>query len=196
MSYLSPEIVGGKRPTVFSDQFAAGSVLWEALVGRKLFDGNNDFDVFTKLRNAQIQPLQPNRRDVPKDLASVVGRALSPSEGERFASAREMGRQLSLVLRSARAPKDLHELLGRSVVEARTELGLGHRTGEPSSTTPLADWDPEEMEIEIQRQATPRPEAKPPRIPTAKPARPDTDPPLQSAKRGVLHRIPFFRKKS
>src|SRR5690606_7346476 len=33
MSYLSPEIVAGKRPTVFSDQFAAGSVLWEALVG-------------------------------------------------------------------------------------------------------------------------------------------------------------------
>jgi eukaryotic-like serine/threonine-protein kinase len=184
MSYLSPEIVGGKRPTVFSDQFAAGSVLWEALVGRKLFEGNNDFDVFTKLRNAQIQPLQPSRRDVPKDLAAVVNRALSPSEGERFASAREMGRQLSLVLRSARAPRDLYELLGRSVVEARSELGLGQRTGEASTTTPLADWDPEEMAAEAERQAA------------AVPKRPRTDPPLQAVKRGVLHRIPFFRKKS
>lgn len=182
MAYLSPEIVSGKRATVFSDQFAAGSVLWEALVGRKLFEGANDFDVFTKLRNAQIQPLSSNRRDVPKDLAAVIQRALSPSEGERYASTREMGRQLSLVLRSARAPKDLHELLGRSVVEAREELGLGERTGEPSTTTPVADWTPEEMAAEGAAAGNGRKRA-------------DTEPPLHGIKRGVLHRLPFFRKK-
>ena len=29
------------------DQFACGSVLWEALVGRKLFDGATDYEVYT-----------------------------------------------------------------------------------------------------------------------------------------------------
>jgi serine/threonine-protein kinase len=187
MSYLSPEIVSGKRPTPFSDQFAAGSVLWEALVGRKLFDGANDFEVFTKVRNAQVAPLHPLRRDVPKELAAVIHRALSPSEGQRFASAREMGRQLSLVLRSARAPKDLHELLGRSVAEARENLSLGNRTMEPSTTTPVADWDPELMPFGD--DAVDLPEAPQRR-------RPSTAPPLQEVKRGILHRIPFFRKKS
>lgn len=186
MSYLSPEIVAGKRATAFSDQFAAGSVLWEALVGRKLFDGANDFDVFTKLRNAQIQPLQSNRRDVPKELSQVIHRALSPSEGERFSSAREMGRQLSLVLRSARAPRDLHELLGRSVVEARAELSQRER--EPSTTTPVADWDPDEMANHRAREAA-NSKASAMRV------RPGTEPGLQGQKRGVLHRIPFFGRK-
>jgi serine/threonine-protein kinase len=204
MSYLSPEIVGGKRPTVFSDQFAAGSVLWEALVGRKLFDGSNDYEVFTKLRNAQIQPLQPNRRDVPRDLSAVITRALSPSEGERFASAREMGRQLSLALRSARAPRDLHELLGRSVIEARAGLGLGQRTGEPSTTTPLADWNPEEMAGPAEKPEAAKPASKNGRPPSAsradeaqpeKRGRTPTAPPIQEVKRGVLHRLPFFRKR-
>jgi serine/threonine-protein kinase len=185
MSYLSPEIVSGKRATVFSDQFAAGSVLWEALVGRKLFEGVNDFDVFTKLRNAQIQPLAPSRRDLPRDLTQVITRALSPSEGERFASAREMGRQLSLVLRSARAPKDLHELLGKSVVEAQRELGAEALGVEPSTTTPIAEFDPEELE-----------RAQPEAAAVGPGARLKTDPPMQESKRGVLHRIPFFRKKT
>jgi serine/threonine-protein kinase len=188
MAYLSPEIVAGKRPTPFSDQFAAGSVLWEALVGRKLFEGANDFDVFTRLRNAQIQPLAPNRRDLPRDLVHVINRALSPSEGERFASAREMGRQLALVLRSARAPKDLHELLARSVTEAREAIGAG--VEEPSSTTPLAEFVAEELEG-----------GAAPAAPTAYagrrlPTRAGTEPPLQVVKRGVLHRIPFFRRRS
>jgi hypothetical protein len=117
----------------------------------------------------------------------VINRALSPSEGERFASAREMGRQLSLVLRSARAPKDLHELLGRSVIEARAELKLGQRTGETSSTTPLADWDPEEMAAQVSRAESESDSQR---------SRPKTEPPMQTVKRGVLHRIPFFRKKS
>jgi serine/threonine protein kinase len=195
MSYLSPEIVAGRRPTVFSDQFAAGSVLWEALVGRKLFDGANDYDVFTKLRNAQIQPLQPHRRDIPRDLAQVITRALSPSEGERFSSAREMARQLSLVLRSARAPRDLHELLGRSVAEARAELGLGHRTGEPSTTTPLADWDPEQMQIEAQKAEIAAGGAEGVDGDEARRRRGDTAPPMNSVKRGVLHRLPFFWKR-
>ncbi|HTR52631.1 MAG TPA: serine/threonine-protein kinase, partial [Kofleriaceae bacterium] len=34
MSYLAPEIVTGGVPVPASDQFACGSVLWEALVGR------------------------------------------------------------------------------------------------------------------------------------------------------------------
>src|SRR5207253_7863925 len=37
MAYLSPEIVSGGRPVPESDQFACGSVLWETLVGKKLF---------------------------------------------------------------------------------------------------------------------------------------------------------------
>src|SRR5690606_37380833 len=89
MSYLSPEIVSGQRHSPLSDQFAAGSVLWEALVGRKLFAGQTDYDVYKKLRDGQVQPLRPLRRDTPRELTAVIHRALSPEASQRFPSARE-----------------------------------------------------------------------------------------------------------
>lgn len=64
MSYLSPEIVQGERPTARSDQFSVGSVLWESLAGKKLFDGDSDFDVYTKIREGQVAPIRPLRREI------------------------------------------------------------------------------------------------------------------------------------
>jgi serine/threonine-protein kinase len=139
MAYLSPEVVTGERPRPASDQFAAAAVLWEALVGRKLFVGETDFDVYKKVRDAQAPPLRPLRPDVPKLLVQVIGRALAREDRARFPSVREMARQLGLVLKHARARRDLHELLGRSVVEVREAMTLGHRTGDPETTTPVAD---------------------------------------------------------
>jgi eukaryotic-like serine/threonine-protein kinase len=139
MSYLSPEIVMGARPSPLSDQFATGSVLWEALVGRKLFDGPTDLDVYAKLREGQVQPLRPQRPDVPAKLATTLQRALAPADKKRYPSAREMARQLATVLKGSKARKDLHTILGATVIEARATMGMDHRTGDPSSTTPVAD---------------------------------------------------------
>jgi serine/threonine-protein kinase len=199
MSYLSPEIVGGQRPTPLSDQFAAGSVLWEALVGRKLFEGQTDYDVYKKLRDGQVQPLRPLRRDIPRELTAVVHRALSPNPSQRFASAREMAAQLSQVLRSHRAPKDLHHLLGRTAAEAREGLELGPRTGEVSNTTPVADLeidrvDRAEREAEARarkRELTPATSRPRLRRDTAE----DVGPAPAEAKRGLLHKLPFFWKR-
>lgn len=144
MSYLSPEIVGGQRPIPASDQFAVGSVLWEALVGRKLFDGGNDYETYVRLRECQVQPLRPLRADVPSDFAALIHRALSPLPEQRFPSAREFARQIGTVLKKVQLRRDMHSVLARSVQEARGAMGLGFRTGDPSEITPVADLRPEE----------------------------------------------------
>jgi serine/threonine-protein kinase len=137
MSYLAPEIVGGNRPVAASDQFASGSVLWEALVGRKLFDGSSDYDVYTRLRECLVQPLRPLRPDVPQPFIAIIQRALSASADQRFPSVREMARQIGTTLKRVQLRKDLHTVLARSVTEAREGMGLGLRTGDPSSATPV-----------------------------------------------------------
>ncbi len=142
MSYLAPEIVGGSRPMPASDQFATGSVLWEALVGRKLFDGQTDYETFVKLRECRVPSLRPLRSDLPPGLVAVISRALASQANDRFGSAREMGRELSTVIRRAHSGKDLHGLLARSVLEARRTMGLGMRTDDPSAVTPLAELTP------------------------------------------------------
>jgi serine/threonine protein kinase len=144
MSYLAPEIVSGGRPTPASDQFACGSVLWEALVGRKLFDGGTDYEAYCRLRDCLVQPLRPLRPDVPTAFAQIIHRALSAEIDDRFPSTREMARQIGTALKKVQLRKDLHSVLSRSVSEARAALGLAGSMGEISDVTPLAELAPDE----------------------------------------------------
>jgi hypothetical protein len=143
MSYLAPEIVMGGRPSVASDQFACGSVLWEALVGRKLFDGETDYEAYCRLRDCLVQPLRPLRPDVPAAFVQIIHRALSAEIDDRFPSTREMARQIGTALKKVQLRKDLHSVLSRSVSEARAALGLGG-IAEVSDVTPLAELLPDE----------------------------------------------------
>lgn len=138
MSYLAPEIVSGGRPEPASDQFACGSVLWEALVGRKLFDGDTDYETYCRLRDCMVQPLRPLRPDVPQPFIQIIQRSLSQSAETRFPSAREMSRQIGAVLKKVQLRRELHTVLARTVAESRTALGLGPRLDDPSQATPIA----------------------------------------------------------
>ncbi len=179
MSYLAPEIVAGQRPIPASDQFACGSVLWEALVGRKLFDGATDYEVYTRLRDCMIPPLRPLRPDVPAPFVQIIQRALSANPDQRFPSAREMARQIGTTLKKVQLRKDLHTVLSKSVSDARQGMGLGPRTGDPSSATPVA---------QIVADDTPRIELAP-RVETP-PA--GTAVSTMEKLRGLRHRLPSF----
>jgi serine/threonine-protein kinase len=179
MSYLAPEIVAGGRPQPASDQFACGSVLWEALVGRKLFEGATDYETYCRLRDCMVQPLRPLRPDVPAAFAQIIHRALSPGIENRFPTTREMARQIGTALKKVQLRKDLHTVLARSVVEARSSLGIGPRNDDPSAATPIA---------EIMPESTPRLETRPA-------PRPGTEPSEAEKPRGLRHYLPWFGKK-
>jgi eukaryotic-like serine/threonine-protein kinase len=192
MSYLAPEIVGGGRPVPASDQFACGSVLWEALVGRKLFDGATDYETYCRLRDCMVQPIKPLRTDVPPPFAQIIHRALTAKVEGRFPSTREMARQIGTALKKVQLRKDLHTVLARSVADAREDLGIGPRANEASEATPIA-------ELEMPQGAKP---VTLPRQP--KPVEDDggwTDDlarvgeALISPVRGLRHYLPFFGKK-
>src|SRR5512140_223429 len=176
MSYLAPEIVTGGTPSPASDQFACGSVLWEALVGRKLFEGSTDYETYCRLRDCMVQPLRPLRPDVPPAFLTIIQRALSASADARFPSTREMARQIGTTLKKVQLRRDLHTVLAKSVIDARAGMGLGIRTGDPSSATPLA---------EIPNEVTPRLEMTP---------RPEAGTTMQKVL-GLRHRLPFFGRK-
>jgi serine/threonine protein kinase len=190
MSYLAPEIVAGGRPVPASDQFACGSVLWEALVGRKLFEGSTDYETYTRLRDCMIQPLRPLRPDVPAAFVQIIHRALSAGIEQRFPSTREMARQIGTTLKKVQLRKDLHTVLAKSVSEARQGMGLGPRTGDPSSATPVA---------QIVGDDTPRIELAPkvemPAVDTQLGAMDKLGRAMSDVGRGLRHRLPFFGRK-
>jgi len=142
MSYLAPEIVTGGLPSPASDQFACGAVLWEALVGRKLFDGETDYETYCLLRDCTVHPLRPFRPDVPSAFAQIIQRALTAAVDDRFPSTREMARQIGTALKKVQLRKDLHVVLSKSVIEARAVMGVGDRPSEISEPTPLAEVVP------------------------------------------------------
>ena len=183
MSYLAPEIVSGGRPVPASDQFACGSVLWEALVGRKLFDGATDYETYTRLRDCMIQPLRPLRSDVPQPFITIVQRALSRDVDARFPSAREMARQIGTTLKKVQLRKDLHTVLAKTVEEARDGMGLGVLTGDPSSATPVAQFvggdDTGRLELAQLRPTTITPAGGS----------------ALDRLRGLRHKLPFFGKR-
>jgi len=89
--YMSPEQVQGKTIDHRSDIFAAGILLWESLVARRLFKGETDLDTLEAVKTVRL-PGPPSKfnREVPPGVDAVVARALTLDPAERFQSAAEM----------------------------------------------------------------------------------------------------------
>ncbi len=89
-AYLAPERVDGKPATARSDIWALGVVLYEALAGRKPFDGPSPLAVAMAVRDDDPTPLRELRPDVDPTLAAAVTRAMAGDPAARFATAAEM----------------------------------------------------------------------------------------------------------
>jgi serine/threonine protein kinase len=123
LGYLAPEVAWGEEATAQSDIFSLGIALWEALTGRRLYEGQTDLDVFQCARKANIRPLQQFRHDVPKELCSCLKRALATKPEHRYPSTRGMLRDLTRLLRWESQPTDA-QAISDSVSKARQALGL------------------------------------------------------------------------
>jgi eukaryotic-like serine/threonine-protein kinase len=93
-AYMAPEQVTNVGVTRQSDIFAASIVLWEALTGRRLFQGQSEAAVLARVLSAPIEPPSKYAPELPPGLDAVVLRGLARDLSERYATAREMARDL------------------------------------------------------------------------------------------------------
>ncbi|NVB85653.1 MAG: serine/threonine protein kinase, partial [Kofleriaceae bacterium] len=94
-AYLSPEAAHGEDVDCRADIFAVGIILWELLASQRLFTGDTDVQILHKVQAAKVPPISQINRSVPPELESIVRRALARDRHERYASARELGQDLS-----------------------------------------------------------------------------------------------------
>jgi serine/threonine-protein kinase len=87
--YMSPEQLNAETLDRRADLFAVGSVLWEMLVGRRLFDHPSEDDVVAAIRAGDYPAPSDLRPGVPRTLDRILRRALHPDRERRFRSARE-----------------------------------------------------------------------------------------------------------
>ncbi|MDP8223448.1 MAG: serine/threonine-protein kinase [Candidatus Lernaella stagnicola] len=87
--YLSPEQARGESLDHRSDLFSLGVVLWECLVGRRLFDTGDDLRNLELIREGRIDPPSKHHAEVQSDFERVVLKLLARDPNERYGDARE-----------------------------------------------------------------------------------------------------------
>ncbi len=93
--YMSPEQVrSAKHIDHRADLFSVGVILYEAIAGRRPFEGPSASAVIASIVADEPIDLGELRPDVPRPLVDVVRRALSRLPDDRFADASEMRRAL------------------------------------------------------------------------------------------------------
>jgi serine/threonine-protein kinase len=125
VGYLAPEMTQNGEPSAQTDIYSLGVVLWQALAGRRLFDGKDDIEVFVAANRGEIPPIGDVRPDVSPRFAAIVERALARDPSDRFDSAEQMGRVIANLLRSAHERPDAM-LIARCV----TDVAHFVKTGE------------------------------------------------------------------
>ncbi len=86
-AYMSPEQANGRALDGRSDLFAVGVILWELLVGRRLFVGEDTRTTLAAVLFDAIPRPRQLRPDVPRDLEKITMKLLERDLATRYRSA-------------------------------------------------------------------------------------------------------------
>lgn len=101
-AYMAPEQVAGESDSR-ADIFSVGVMLWEAVVGRRMWHKKGDVEVLTNIIKGQIPTLREAKPDAPEELIRICDRAIAKNRDDRYRSAAELQADLEAYLDSIRA---------------------------------------------------------------------------------------------
>ncbi|HXU68972.1 MAG TPA: protein kinase [Polyangia bacterium] len=158
VGYMSPEQARGEPVDARSDLFSLGVVLYEVLVGERLFVG----DLMSSASQIYAQPIQApsqKRPEIPADLDAVILKALSLDPAGRFQSAEEfqeglarVGTRHRLIIGASEMSQHLKSIAGEDAStwlkmemlgHDRNEATQAHGTSVLSTTQGIVDGEEE-----------------------------------------------------
>lgn len=104
-SYMSPEQCTGVKVDARSDLFSVGVVLYEMLVGKKPFRGDNSNTIMLNVVNTDPDRPSHLKADLPKAFDAVLKKALAKKVDNRFQSADEFKTALAGCVSKKSAPQ-------------------------------------------------------------------------------------------
>jgi eukaryotic-like serine/threonine-protein kinase len=93
-AYMSPEQAAGRPVDFRSDQFSLGIILYEMIAGKRPFERETSAETLTAIIREDA-PQLPNLTDASaRDLQQILNRCLAKSPHDRYASTRDLARDL------------------------------------------------------------------------------------------------------
>ncbi len=97
LEYMSPEQANGLPVDFQSDQFSFGSVMYEMVTGKRSFPGSSKAETLAAILRDQPEPVVSLNPQVPAPLAWAIDRCLNKSPRDRYASTRDLARDLATI---------------------------------------------------------------------------------------------------
>jgi eukaryotic-like serine/threonine-protein kinase len=120
LPYMSPEQLGGGPIDGRSDVFSLGVLLYEAVSGRRPFDGGSATATISAILTNDPPPLGERIPGVPEELTRIVTKALAKSPDARYQSARDLAVDLQQMARQ----RDVRVAAPRRAQRRRPWLGV------------------------------------------------------------------------
>ncbi|HLJ73374.1 MAG TPA: serine/threonine-protein kinase, partial [Thermoanaerobaculia bacterium] len=93
-AYMSPEQAAGRAMDFRSDQFSLGIIVYEMIAGRRPFDRGSSAETLTAIIREDAPPLPNASEGAMRDLQQIINRCLAKSPHDRYASTRDLARDL------------------------------------------------------------------------------------------------------
>ena len=95
VGYMSPEQAMGKALDFRSDQFSLGAILYEMATGVRAFRRGSAPETLAAIIREEPESVADRRTDAPRPLVWIVERCLEKDPEERYASTRDLARDLT-----------------------------------------------------------------------------------------------------
>ena len=95
VTYMSPEQASGEPLDFRSDQFSLGSILYEMATGQKAFQRKTAAETMSAIIRDEPEPVAKLRPEFPLPVRWMLERCLAKEPEERYASTRDLARDLA-----------------------------------------------------------------------------------------------------
>jgi dipeptidyl aminopeptidase/acylaminoacyl peptidase/predicted Ser/Thr protein kinase len=95
--YMSPEQASGQPVDFHSDQFTLGAILYEMATGKRAFQRKTGAETLTAIIREEPEPLSQLAPRAPAPVRWIVERLLAKDPEERYASTKDLARDLKSV---------------------------------------------------------------------------------------------------
>jgi eukaryotic-like serine/threonine-protein kinase len=97
VAYMSPEQASGEPLDFRSDQFSLGSIVYEMTTGQKAFQRKTAAETMSAIIREEPEPVGKLRPELPLPLRWILERCLSKDREDRYASTRDLARDLASI---------------------------------------------------------------------------------------------------